>query len=89
MFEFIHYIYYGPGYKISEPDSQSRYARKEKSRIEAQVFNRVHMIKRRKDIIMENNDAEDVEPPGINVLTWGNRRDSKQFHYIYRLELLC
>ena len=70
MSEFIYYIYYGPGFKMSKPDGLSRRSGEEKSGTDAHYFNKEQLFDLENDDVGEEEDAEDVELEAIDVATW-------------------
>ena len=55
---------------MGEPDSLSRHSQEEKSGMNAHIFNEWQLLDLKKNDIGEEEDAEDMELEGIDVVSW-------------------
>ena len=70
MSEFIYHIHYRPGFKIGKPDGLSRHSGEEKSGMDPHLFDEGQLLDFENDNVGKEEDAEDMELEGINVVTW-------------------
>ena len=70
MLEFIYYIYRKPGFQLGIPDGLSRCSGEEKSGMDTDFLNKEQLTDLEHNDIRAEEDAEDVEIEGIDVVTW-------------------
>ena len=66
--ELIYHIHYHHGFKVGKQDELLRRSGKEKCRIDAYFCDKGHLLHLEKNNIGEEEDAEDVELQGIDVV---------------------
>ena len=69
MYEFIHHIHCGPGFKMRKQDGLSRRTGEEKCRMDAKGFNERQLLEPEKENAREKEYAEDVVLEGIDLAT--------------------
>ena len=88
MSEFIYHIHYRPEFKMDKPDGLSRHSGEEKSRMDTDFFNERQLLDLENDDFGEEEDAEDVELEGIDVVTWEKKNGLWVVPQERRLEVL-
>ena len=68
MSEFTYHIHYRPGFKKRKLDGLSKHSEKEKSEIDANFFDEVQLRDLENIATGEEEDAEDVELEGIDIV---------------------
>ena len=75
MPEFIYHIHYRPGFKIGKPDGLSRRLGEEKFGMDAHFFDEGQLLNLKNNNVREEEDVEDVELEGIDVVTWEKKNE--------------